>query len=83
MKIDNEKPRSPTVAVNVRRVGATRSVITKECVMGYLMKEVETLTDKDVTPELREVLLHLASVLEDTESKASEVDAIATNVEPK
>jgi len=43
--------------------------------MGYLMKEVETLTDKDVTPELQEVLLHLASVLEDTESKVAGLES--------
>lgn len=50
--------------------------------MGYLMKEVEALADKDATPELKEVLLHLAQVIEDTETEASKIDAVAQNVEP-
>lgn len=38
--------------------------------MGYLMKEVDDLA---VTPALKEVLLHLAQVIEDTESKVDSV----------
>ena len=37
--------------------------------MGYLMKEVETLKPEDATPYFREILLRLAQVIEDTESK--------------
>ena len=41
--------------------------------MGYLMKEVEALSTGDstgdVTDDLKKVLLHLAQVIEDTESK--------------
>jgi len=40
--------------------------------MGYLMDEVEALstgsTTGDVTDDLKKVLLHLAQVIEDTES---------------
>ena len=47
----------------------------KERIMGYLMKEVQALADKDVTPELREVLTHLAQVIEDTESKVEGMES--------
>ena len=39
--------------------------------MGYLMNKVGTLTPEDATEKLREVLLHLAQVTEDTESKVT------------
>lgn len=47
--------------------------------MGYLMKEVESLstgdTTGDVTDDLKKVLLHLAQVIEDTESKVSGMES--------
>lgn len=42
--------------------------------MGYLMKEVEALiVESDVSKDLKQVLLHLAQVIEDTESKVDNV----------
>lgn len=38
--------------------------------MGYLMEEIDALA---ITPALKEALLHLAQVIEDTESKVDNV----------
>ena len=41
--------------------------------MGYLMNKVGTLTPEDATEKLREVLLHLAQVIEETETAVANV----------
>ena len=51
--------------------------------MGYLMKEVETLKPEDATPYLREILLRLAQVIEDTESKLAGMPEEQTQPEPQ
>lgn len=41
--------------------------------MGYLMKEIEALKPEDASTLLRAVLLHLAQVIEDTETQLGDV----------
>ena len=41
--------------------------------MGYLIEEVGALSKEDVTDNLKKVLLHLAQVIEDTESEVKSV----------
>lgn len=43
--------------------------------MGYLMEEVEALSKEDVTDNLKKVLLHLAQVIEDTESEVKDMES--------
>jgi len=47
--------------------------------MGDLMNEVKSLSVTDVSTHLKEILLHLAQVIEDTESKVDNVPEESTS----
>ena len=52
--------------------------------MGYLMKEVEALiVESDVSKDLKEVLLHLAQVIEDTETGLTNVGGPEEEEQPR